>query len=132
VSSDRPIWRVGSHFPIHVYEQRLVVDDRPVATFHDPKDAALAVEAVNQYSVNLEDQIAGEVERRVQGVKDAYRQDLTNLQAQHRRDEADLRVRLERQCITIRGLHEAMTAISNTAAPHAHVGEPAPNPSQPF
>lgn len=35
-------WRVGSHYGIHVYQ-----GDRPVATFHDPEDAARAVRAVN-------------------------------------------------------------------------------------
>lgn len=35
-------WRVGRHYGIHVYE-----GDRPVATFHDPEEAALAVAAVN-------------------------------------------------------------------------------------
>lgn len=41
-------WRVGEHYGIHVYE-----GDRPVATFHDPRDAALAVQAVNHPLVAL-------------------------------------------------------------------------------
>jgi hypothetical protein len=36
-------WRVGRHYPIHVYE-----GDRPVATFLGDADAALAVDAVNR------------------------------------------------------------------------------------
>ncbi len=32
------VWRVGRHYGIHVYE-----DDRPVATFLTPEDAAMAV-----------------------------------------------------------------------------------------
>jgi hypothetical protein len=35
-------WRVGSHYAIHVYQ-----GERPVATFHDPADAARAVAAAN-------------------------------------------------------------------------------------
>ena len=35
-------WRVGRHYPIHVYE-----DNRPVATFFDADDAAAAVAAHN-------------------------------------------------------------------------------------
>lgn len=40
---ERPPWRVGQHYSIHVYE-----DDRPVATFHTMEDAQLAVDAVNK------------------------------------------------------------------------------------
>ena len=35
-------WRVGSHYKVHVYQ-----GERPVATFHDPADAARAVAAAN-------------------------------------------------------------------------------------
>jgi hypothetical protein len=41
-------WRVGEHYGIHVYE-----GDRPVATFHDPRDATLAIQAVNHPLVAL-------------------------------------------------------------------------------
>ena len=54
-------WRVGEHYGIHVYEVGEVwnhdevdvgekADDRPVATFHRPADAALAVERVNAHA----------------------------------------------------------------------------------
>lgn len=36
-AADGP-WRVGNHYGIHVYE-----GDRPVATFHQPEDAAQCV-----------------------------------------------------------------------------------------
>lgn len=39
-------WRVGEHYGIHVYE-----GDRPVATFHDAKDAASAVASFNAAGV---------------------------------------------------------------------------------
>jgi hypothetical protein len=35
------LWRVGSHYGIHVYE-----GDRPVATFHTAEDARRCVEAM--------------------------------------------------------------------------------------
>lgn len=38
----RPIWRVGRHYGIHVYE-----GDRPVATFFREEDAREAVAEVN-------------------------------------------------------------------------------------
>jgi hypothetical protein len=41
-STSVQLWRVGSHYGIHVYE-----GDRPVATFHTAIDARRAVEAVN-------------------------------------------------------------------------------------
>jgi hypothetical protein len=41
-------WRIGQHYNIHVYETTEDEDDdRPVATFHNPDDARLAVDAVN-------------------------------------------------------------------------------------
>lgn len=39
------VWRVGTHYGIHVYD-----GERPVATFHSAGDAAAAVEAVNAVS----------------------------------------------------------------------------------
>jgi hypothetical protein len=49
-------WRQGLHVPHHVYAQwgrdpdttRWPDGDRPVATFHSPEDAELAVRAVNE------------------------------------------------------------------------------------
>lgn len=43
----RDYWRVGEHYGIHVYEVVEDGDDVPVATFHNPDHARLAVEAVN-------------------------------------------------------------------------------------
>lgn len=48
-------WRQGGKVPMHVYEQRgdepdkrpWPDGDRPVATFFDPEDAQIAVDAVN-------------------------------------------------------------------------------------
>lgn len=36
-------WRVGRHYPIHVYEE-----DMPIATFFRAEDARRAVESVNE------------------------------------------------------------------------------------
>lgn len=44
--TDNPdIWRTGNRIPLHVYET--TGNQRPVATFFRPEDAALAVKAVN-------------------------------------------------------------------------------------
>lgn len=50
-------WRQGTRIPHHVYAQHAHKPDRrawpdgdkPIATFHNPADAALAVIAVNTY-----------------------------------------------------------------------------------
>jgi hypothetical protein len=108
VSTHHPIWRVGTHYGVHVYEVRVTVDDRPVATFHDKKDAALACEAVNQFSISLEDQIAGEVARRVENVHRSYAAEA------HRHAQEVGRLKA-----TLGELREALTTIYGTAEPHA-------------
>lgn len=40
--AEKPPWRIGSHYGIHVYE-----GDAPIATFHTALDAKRAVDAVN-------------------------------------------------------------------------------------
>lgn len=45
-----PEWRVGRHYPVHVYE-----GDTPVATFFTAQDAERAVRAVNRAAVPTPD-----------------------------------------------------------------------------
>jgi hypothetical protein len=47
-------WRVGEHYGIHVYE-----GDRPVATFHNSRDAYAAVDAHNAAAVGVDDDKPG-------------------------------------------------------------------------
>lgn len=48
-------WRVGRAYGIHVYEvgPTSPEGDRPVATFHYPQDAELAVQCVNMNELSI-------------------------------------------------------------------------------
>jgi hypothetical protein len=58
--SEAQVWRVGRSYGIHVYEVGATSPngDRPVATFHNVRDAELAVAAVNAQADSDDEQPA--------------------------------------------------------------------------